>query len=159
MATKTKKPKYESPYRSSIVPIGEYRMLVQYTSDEDYKVELERRSAIVGERLKHNRDLKMTDYFEKRSVNILQHLFDAKTADDVLETVIKTVNISFSAYFRYRDFKDLLDQKISELEYTDEQREILDFVKESLDHHDLIAPKIGALYNILFQKKEGVSEN
>jgi hypothetical protein len=153
MATKTKKPKYESPYRSSIVPIGEYKMLVQYTSDEDYKVELGRRSAIVGERLKHDRDLKMTDYFEKRSINILQHLFDTKTADAVLATAMKAVSISFSVYFRYRDFKDLLDQKINEFEYTDEQREILDFVKDSLGKHDLIAPKIGALYTILFKKE------
>lgn len=156
---KIQKPKYISPYKTEMVMVDGNSMLIQYETDIVREQELQRRLDLFNRRIERNRDFKMTPFFEKRSVNILQKLFEATTAEDVLDTAVKASSISVSVYFRYQDFKDVLSEKIKQFEFNEQQKEILAFIQESLDRNDIIAPKIVAVYNILFKKKEGGNED
>lgn len=151
---KIQKPKYTSPYKTEMVMVGENYMLIQYESDTLREQELQRRLDLFNRRIERNRDFKMTPFFEKRSINILQKLFEATTAEDILDTAVKASSISISVYFRYQDFKDILSEKIKQFKFNEQQKEIIGFIQESLDRNDVIAPKIVAIYNILFKKTE-----
>ena len=151
---KVEKPKYTSPYKTEMIAVNGNNLLIQYRSDDLREEELNRRTVIFNHRIERNRDFKMTPFFEKRSINILQKLFEAKSAEEVLDTAIKASTISISVYFRYRDFKDILNDKTKQFEFDQDQKEILGFIQESLDRNDVIAPKIAAIYNIVFKKKD-----
>lgn len=151
---KIQKPQYISPYKTEMVIVEGNSMLIQYETDIVREQELQRRLDLFNRRIERNRDFKMTPFFEKRSINILQKLFEAKTEEDVLDTAVKASSISISVYFRYRDFKDILNDKTKQFEFDQDQKEILGFIQESLDRNDVIAPKIAAVYNIVFKKKD-----
>lgn len=151
---KVEKPKYTSPYKTEMIAVNGNNLLIQYRSDDLREEELNRRTVLFNHRIERNRDFKMTPFFEKRSVNILQKLFDSKTAEEMLDIAVRASSISVSVYFRYQDFKDILNDKVKQFEFDQDQKEILDFIQESLDRNDVIAPKIVAIYNILFKKKE-----
>lgn len=141
------KPKYESPYKTELVIAEDGRsLLIQYRSEcvVDRQRELERRKQILQKRPR-NEDFRLTEYFEKRSQNILQQLFTAASADDIYDIVIKSINVTYSMHFRYRDFKDILETKMSEMVFDDQQNMILEYVKTSLFLNDVIAAKIGAI--------------
>ena len=140
------KVKYVSPYINEMVnsPIGEY--LVQYKDQEDKFVEMEKRKSWIQLRIEHDSDLKLTPYCKTRCDNIIEKIYKAKTVEEVIHCCISAANISFSGYFPYRDFLDVLTEKINSIDNDNQDTTILELVKMSLKKNNVIAAKIVAIH-------------
>jgi hypothetical protein len=140
------KVKYVSPYTNEMInsPIGEY--LIQYKDQEDKLLEMSRREAWIKLRSECDTDLKLTPYCQTRCTNIIEKIFKAKTIDDVISCCISAANISFSGYFPYREFLDILTEKMNTISTDGDDLTILKLVKMSLEKNYVIASKIVAFY-------------
>lgn len=149
MKQSRKKEKYISMYETKMVDVNRQSLLIQTLLPTDELSEIEARSVILQKMIEHKHDMKLTPYFEKRSENIIQSLFLADSPEALIDVVIKSISISQSMHFKYRDFQDILEQKMSSMTFADKQEELLRLVKKSLTLNNVIAPKIGAIWNLM----------
>ena len=144
MAAKPKKETYISPYKSEM--IGDY--LVQYIDDKTTEMEL--RERIISKRPEAERlNMRITPYFQTRCKNLVIKMDATKEGDDFVDLLVKSVGVSMSGYFPYRDVIDIINKKKNTLTFDASDEVILGYVIKSLELNHVIAPKIAAIYKIL----------
>lgn len=143
MAAKIKKETYISPYKSEMID----GYLVQYIDDRAEEMEL--RASMIAKRPEAERlNMRNTSYFQTRCKNLVVKLYQIKDGEEFVDTLVKSVGVSMSGYFPYRDVIDIINRKKNELSFTPDDSVILGYITKSLDKNHVIAPKIAAIYKI-----------
>lgn len=151
-----KSEKYTSPYNIELVTDGDIQYIIQYLDEEDKNVELKNRNAIFAKRPAFD-DYRQTTFFETRCKNFVNKLYGVNNGSELVESLAKNVSLSMSSYFRYRDIMDIIKTKRQVLTFTAQDEEMLDLIQKSLSMNNVIAPKIKAIYNILYKNGEEAS--
>lgn len=152
MRTTKTKDVYVSPYTTEIVDIDGKKIVVQYLPSENKHDAINARKVVLSRR--GNDDLKMTDYFAKRSKNLVDKIYACKNGDELVELLVKNTGVTFSGHFLYRDVIDIITAKQPNLTFSQENEEIFKLIVISLKLNNVIAPKIKAVYQLTF----GVSD-
>lgn len=151
-----KSEKYTSPYNIEMVNDGERQYIVQYLDEEDKNVEMKNRNAIFAKRPAFD-DYRSTSFFETRCKNFVNKLYSINNGSELVESLAKNVSLSMSSYFRYRDIMDIIRTKRQVLTFTEQDTEMLDLIQKSLSMNNVIAPKIKAIYNLLYKSSDDAS--